>query len=226
MEAQAAAAGSEAGILTAGAAALGVDLPPARRERLLSFLAELRRWNRAYNLVSATHPAEWVARHLLDSLSIAPRLQAALTTPPHGPRRGTEPYRVLDLGSGAGLPGIPLAIALPEAHVVLLDANGKKVRFCRHAVTTLKLGNIEVVEARAERYAPRAPFDAAVTRAVGRLAQVRELVRLHCRGPLFVMKGRYPAGELAEIEDVPAEVTPLQVPGLAAERHLVLLRIG
>ena len=234
-------AGEEAAVLSAGAAELGLRLPPERSERLLGFLAELRRWNRAFNLVADASPLEWVRSHLLDSLSVAPRLLALAEGadrlgPPAGeepagasPDRG-GPFRVLDLGSGAGLPGIPLGIALPELRFVLLDGSGKKVRFCRHAVGALGLRNVGVVEDRAERYAPAEPFDAVVVRAVGSLARVRELARPHCRGPLLAMKGRFPARELKELvelegrEGVAPETARLRVPGLAAERHLVVLR--
>ena len=219
----------EAAALAAGTAELGLELPVSGEERLLSFLALLRRWNRVYNLVARASPAAaWVSAHLLDSLSIAARVRTAAAgtpaeVPSADPSRRT-PRRVLDPGSGAGLPGIPLAIALPELHFVLLDANGKKVRFCRHAAAALELHNVEVAESRLERYTPSAPFDAAAVRALGRLARVRERVRPHCRGPILAMKGRYPAGELAEIEAASAEVTRLRVPGLDAERHLVVLR--
>lgn len=218
----------EAEALAAGTAELGLELPVSGAERLLSFLALLRRWNRVYNLVARAPPAAWVSVHLLDSLSIAARVRAAAAetapeAPPADPRRRT-PRRILDPGSGAGLPGIPLAIALPELHFVLLDANGKKVRFCRQAAAALDLPNVEVAESRLERYAPSAPFDAAVVRALGPLARIRERVRPHCRGPILAMKGRYPAGELAEVEAASAEVARLRVPGLDAERCLVVLR--
>ena len=107
---------------------------------------------------------------------------------------------------------------------MLLDGNGKKARFCRHAVTALELPNVEVVEERAERYAPPAPFDAAVVRAVGSLARVRALVRPRCRGPILAMKGRYPARELEALGGAPFEAARLRIPGLDAERHLVVLR--
>ncbi len=226
----------EAEALAAGAVELGLRLPPSAPKRLLAFLAELRRWNRAWNLVSDAPPIQWVRGHVLDSLSIAPRLAAiaegadrpgpALEAGPSGGTPGGgEPFRVLDLGSGAGLPGIPLGIALPGLRFVLLDGVGKKVRFCRHAAIALGLPNVEVVEARAERYAPRAPFDAVVVRAVGTLARVRALVRPYCRGPILAMKGRYPARELEEIEGVPFEAARLRVPGREeVERHLVILR--
>ena len=220
--------------LAVGAAELGLRLPPAGVKRLLAFLAELRRWNRAYNLVADAPPLAWVRAHLLDSLAIAPRLRAFAegvdrsgSTPAGGAfgetPDGRGPYRVLDLGSGAGLPGIPLAVALPELRFVLLDANGKKARFCRHAAAALELSNVEVAEERAERYAPPAPFDAAVVRAVGSLARIRALVRPCCRGPILAMKGRYPARELEALGGVPFEAVRLRVPGLEAERHLVVL---
>ena len=227
------AAREEAKVLAAGVAALGLRLPASGPERLLAFLSELRRWNRVRNLVSDAPSLHWVRVHLLDSLSIAPRLAAlaegAGRPGPAGPSGGPPPghggpFRVLDLGSGAGLPGIPLGIALPELRFVLLDGAGKKVRFCRHAAAVLGLRNVDVVEARAERYAPSVPFDAVVVRAVGTLARVRALVRPYCRGPILAMKGRYPACELREIEGAPFEAVRLRVPGLAAERCLVILR--
>ena len=219
--------------LAAGTAGLGLRLPPSGLERLHSFLVELRRWNRAYNLVADASPLEWVTVHLLDSLSIAHRLRSVSAGPAAGARcarrpadtgpERPEPFRVLDLGSGAGLPGIPLAIALPGLHFVLLDGGGKKVRFCRHAVAALGLANVEVVQGRAERFAPAAPFDAVVVRAVGSLARIRGLVRPYCRGPILAMKGRRPDGELAELDGARFESIPLRVPGLEAERHLVIL---
>ena len=173
--------------------------------------------------------------HLLDSLAIAPRLlafaeeanrsgPASAERSPGGAPDGGGPFRVLDVGTGAGLPGIPLAVALPELRFVLLDGNGKKARFCRHAAADARLPNVEVVEERVERYAPPAPFDAAVVRAVGSLARVRTLVRPRCRGPILAMKGRYPARELEALGGVPFEAARLRVPGLEAERHLVVLR--
>ena len=255
-------------------AELGLRLPPTAEERLLAFLAELRGWNRAFNLVADATVLDWVRRHLLDSLSIAAPLRAVaaegdrsgspspgepsragsprsreggargstgfsserLRGSPWAARAGSRgsrvsgaaapsgPFRVLDLGSGAGLPGIPLAVALPALRFVLLDGNGKKARFCRHVVAALGLANVEVVEGRAEGYAPSPPFDAAVVRAVGSLAGVRALVRPCCGGPILAMKGRYPDRELEELEGAPFETARLRVPGLEAERHLVILR--
>ena len=224
----------EAKVLAAGVDELGLHLPACGADRLLAFLTELRRWNRAYNLVADASPTEWIRSHLLDSLSIADRcriLGAGAIRPgsstaaglPPGAAPPAGPFRILDLGTGAGLPGIPLAIALPELRFVLLEGNGKRARFCRHAVAVLGLPNVDVVEERAERYAPRVPFDAAVVRAVGSLARIRELVRPYCRGPILAMKGRYPARELETLEGVPFEVVRVRVPDLAAERCLVTL---
>lgn len=225
-----------AAALAAGAASLGLGLPPSAHERLLAFAGELARWNRLHNLVADASPQVLVRRHLLDSLGAAPALRRLLPLPPRplpaappppssppSPPATPTPPRVLDLGSGAGLPGIPLAIALPEARFALLEANGKKARFCRHAAGALGLGNVEVVEARAERYAPPAPFDAAVARALGSLERVLALARPLVRGPLLAMKGRFPAAELAAVADAAPEVVRLEVPGLDAERHLVVL---
>ena len=218
------AAGEAATALAAGVAELDLRLPPPAEERLLAFLAELRRWNRAYNLVAEAPVLDWVRSHLLDSLSIAAPLRVLAAEAGEGAARSAGPFRVLDLGSGAGLPGIPLAVALPELRFVLLDGNGKRARFCRHAVRALGIPNVEVVEGRVEGGTLPPPFDAAVVRAVGSLARVRELVRPCCRGPILAMKGRYPARELEELEGVRFETARLRVPGLEAERHLVILR--
>jgi len=219
-----------AGTLAAGAAGLGLRLPSDAVERLLAFLAELHRWNRAYNLVADASPLTWLRAHVLDSLSVAPLLRDLvreyhrISGPVVATDRPAGPRRVLDLGTGAGLPGLPLAIALPELRFVLLDSNGKKVRFCRHAVAALGLANVEVVQGRAEGYTPVLPFDAAVARAVGSLVRVRTLVRPFCPGPILVMKGRRPTSELAALGETACETVPLRVPGLDAERQLVILR--
>ncbi len=222
-----------AAVLSAGVVWLGLGLPYSAHERLLAFAGELERWNRLHNLVADASPQVLVRNHLLDSLSAAPTLRRQLSllpqllptllSSPGRPSPPAAPPRVLDLGSGAGLPGIPLAIAIPEARFTLLEANGKKARFCRHAAASLGLANVEVAETRAERYAPPAPFDAAVARALGSLERVLALARPLVRGPLVAMKGRFPAAELTAVEDAAPEVVRLEVPGLDAERHLVVL---
>ena len=215
--------GDEAAALAAGLVDLGFEDAASLEAPLHAFIRELVRWNRAFNLVSAGAADALVPAHVLDSLSIVPYLRArlsprALAAPPPGGER-----LVLDLGTGAGLPGIPLAIAMPDVRFVLLDANGKRVRFCRHVETTLGLANVEVVQARAEGYEAPRPFDAVVVRAVGSLARLRGLAGRHCAGPVLAMKGRYPAAELAEIDARTATVERLRVPGLDAERHLVIM---
>lgn len=188
----------------------GLDVPPTAAAQLADYLLLLERWNRTYNLTAVRHGADMIHRHIVDSLVILPWVR--------GPR-------VLDVGSGAGLPGIPLAIGRPALHVVLLDSSAKRVRFMRQAVAELNLGNVEVAHGRVEDYRPEALFDSVVARAFAALAElVRKAGRL-CRGEgrLLAMKGTYPAAELAEL---PATyrvegVYQLQVPGLDAERHLV-----
>lgn len=179
-------------------------------EKLQRYLHQLERWNRSYNLTSIKDPAEMVRRHLLDSLAVSPWIG-----------RG----RLLDAGTGAGLPGIPLAICRPELEVVLLDSTGKKVRFLNHVRRDLGLENIVPVQERLESYRPDAPFDTIISRAFSSLADFA-LASRHLDCPrLLAMKGRYPADEL---EDLPAwvqvdSIEKLAVPGLQEDRHLVMM---
>jgi 16S rRNA (guanine527-N7)-methyltransferase len=196
--------------LEAGLAALG--LAPALAEPLLAYLALLDRWNRTYNLTAIRHPREMVSRHLLDSLAMHPYVQA-----------GT----LADLGTGAGLPGIPLAIAQPALQVTLVESNGKKARFMREALRTLGLDNARVAEARIEALDRPGAFDAITARALATLPLILELGGdlLAPGGTLLAMKGAVPIDEIAAL---PAgwqveRIEPLQVPGLAAERHLVVV---
>ncbi|WP_246120671.1 16S rRNA (guanine(527)-N(7))-methyltransferase RsmG [Luteimonas granuli] len=197
--------------LDAGLAALGLDASlaaPLRR-----YLELLARWNRTYNLTAIRDPGEMVTLHLLDSLSM------------HAHVRGVA--RLADLGTGAGLPGIPLAIALPELQVTLVESNGKKARFLREAVRTLGLANVRVAESRAEALDMPGAFDAITARAMATLADL-VTVGGHLLAPggrLLAMKGARPDAEIADLPPgwrVEA-VHPLAVPGLAAERHLVVV---
>ena len=196
------------GQLLDGLAALALPAPLV--EPLLAYLDELLKWNAAYNLTSVREPGAMVTRHLLDSLVLQPHI--------HGP--------LLDVGSGAGLPGIPLAIANPALAVTVLDSNGKKARFLRHAVRTLKLDNVAVVEARAEDYVPAQPFAAITSRAFTSLGDFFRLTdHLLARdGQWLAMKGKL---DTQETQDLPAGVgivdtKQLKVPGLAEARHLVI----
>jgi 16S rRNA (guanine527-N7)-methyltransferase len=191
---------------------VGMPLAPPVQEAMLAYIELLARWNRVYNLTAVRDPGQMVARHLADSLSVAPYLQ--------GPR-------VLDVGSGAGLPGIPLALACPRWRFWLLDSNAKKTRFMTQAAGELALNNVSVVHARVEAYRPGFAFDTIVCRAFARLAEIaaatRHLYRAGSR--LVAMKGEYPADELRELPDdfAPSAVEALSVPGLDAARHVVCI---
>ena len=197
--------------LVSGAERLGIELDQNQTGRLIEFVALLERWNRRFNLTAIREPEAMIAGHLLDSLSVLPHLR--------GPR-------VADVGSGAGLPGLPLAVAEPALEVLLIDSNGKKVRFMNEAVRHLGLENVAVRRGRVEDYRPTAPFDTVVIRAV---AALPKLVRLagHLVAPsgaMLAQKGRYPGQELDALpKDWRAEVIELDVPGIDKERHLVLL---
>lgn len=200
--------GREAQTLEAGLAAL--MLPAGLAAPLLAYLAELEKWNAAYNLTAVRDPQDMVTRHLLDSLVMVPHVRGPL----------------LDAGSGAGLPGIPLAIARPELAVTVLDSNGKKARFLRHAVRALKLDNVAVVEGRVEDHHPAAPYAAITSRAFAALGDFFRLTGhlLAADGQWLAMKGKL---DDLETQDLPAGVgivdtKTLKVPGLAEARHLVV----
>jgi len=196
--------------LHAGLARLGLEAPA---EPLLAYLRLLARWNRAYNLTSVDEPRAMVTHHLLDSLAVMPAVE--------GPR-------VLDVGTGAGLPGIPLALALPACDFTLLDSNSKKTRFVTQAVLELGLRNVTVVHQRVEEYRPPTCFNTVVARAYAALGSWLAQTRIPgCPGGLYLaMKGVFPAAELEGLPEgfVLEGVTPLEVPGLAAARHLVRVR--
>ena len=195
--------------LEAGLAQL--SLAPALAGPLLDYLALLARWNATYNLTAIRDPREMLAKHLLDSLAM---------------QRFVRELRTLaDLGTGPGLPGIPLAIATPGLQVTLVESNGKKARFLREAVRQLKLGNVQVAESRIEAFQPGATFDAITARALATLPLILELGG-HLPGPdgrLLAMKGVVPEDEIAALPPGwrVSAIHPLQVPGLPAERHLV-----
>jgi 16S rRNA (guanine527-N7)-methyltransferase len=198
--------------LTQGLAALGLPLDGAVQTKLLAYLDLLGKWNRTYNLTAVRDPAQMVTRHLLDSLAVAPYV--------HGPR-------VLDIGTGAGLPGIPLALALPDLHFTLLDSNAKKTRFIRHATATLAIENIEVIQARVEQFRPRWKFDTLISRAFSDIPAMLDASRHLCgeQGQFLAMKGAIPEAELARIPDefTVMAVQALAVPGLDAQRHLIII---
>lgn len=199
-------------ILAAGIVALGLDLPPDTQAKLLAYLALLVKWNRIYNLTAVRREEDMVTQHLLDSLAVLPYLEAT---------------RLADVGSGAGLPGLVLAIARPQLEVVSIESNQKKSAFQQQARIELGLANVAVHCGRVEALNPAAPLDAVISRAFSDLAlfvrSAGHLVR--AGGSLLAMKGVLPAAELAALPAGwrLAAAHPLAVPGLAAQRHLIVL---
>ncbi len=197
--------------LDAGLRALRLDASLA--EPLTRYLALLLRWNATYNLTAIRDPREMVTKHLLDSLAMAPFVASVST--------------LADLGTGAGLPGIPLAIALPGLRVTLVESNGKKARFMREAVRTLGLGNAEVAESRIEALNRPNAFTAITARALATLPQILSLGGhlLAADGVLLAMKGARPDDEIAALPTGWAlrDMHALKVPGLDAERHLIVI---
>jgi 16S rRNA (guanine527-N7)-methyltransferase len=196
-----------------GLAAMGIDLPAPARARLAQHLELIAKWNRVHNLTAVRETEQMVVLHLLDSLAALPHLEGAET--------------ILDVGTGPGLPGIPLAIARPEARVTLLDSSHKKCAFLQQAKTELALDNVSVVCDRVEQWKPEAKFDAVVSRAFSDLGdfvtQARHLVAPG--GRLLAMKGVYPFDEIARVPVTHrvARVLELHVPKLDAKRHLVFV---
>jgi 16S rRNA (guanine527-N7)-methyltransferase len=197
---------------------LGVALSADQAEKLLRLLDELTKWNRTHNLTAITHRDEMITHHLLDSLSVHTAL---------------EGVTVADVGTGAGFPGLPLAVVNPDRAFTLIDSNNKKVRFVAHAARTLGLTNVTAVHGRAEAgvaAAANAPatFDTVVARAFAALPELLEIVAPLC-GPhtrVLAMKGKRPDAEIAAVPSSwrVIETRALDVPGLNAERHLVLLQ--
>ncbi|MGH8249736.1 MAG: 16S rRNA (guanine(527)-N(7))-methyltransferase RsmG [Steroidobacteraceae bacterium] len=198
--------------LLAGAQELGIALEAGQAERLLRLVAELRDWNTRMNLTAITGPADIVDKHLLDSLTLRPHL--------HG-------RRIADVGSGAGFPGLPLALVDPAREFTLIEATGKKLRFIEHAIETLGIGNAGAVGERAEAYRPQKPFDCVIARALGRIGDFLRVAAHLCArdGRMLAMKGRHPTDELAALPRGwrVGAVHDLRVPGLAAARCVVVL---
>ncbi len=199
-------------ILDNGLDVLGIASTPAQQAQALAYIGLIEKWNRVDNLTAISDPAQMVSHHLLDSLTVHPHLPPAQT--------------VLDAGSGAGLPGIPLAIFNPTISFTLLDAAAKRVRFMRHAVTTLGLDNVTVEQGRAQAFRPDNRFDLIISRAFTSTAEfaLQTAPALAHGGRLLAMKGKLPEKELSALPaNFEYTVVPLQVPGLAAERHLITI---
>jgi 16S rRNA (guanine527-N7)-methyltransferase len=200
--------------LERGVDELGVELQPQARSQLLAYAALMAKWNKAYNLTAVRDPLAIVSHHLLDSLATLPQLPMS------------ETGALADVGSGAGLPGIPLAIARPAWHIVLAEANQKKAAFLRQATIELGLRNARVQEGRVESWHPESLFTVVISRAFARLAQfARACAHLvSSDGSLVAMKGALRADELAEMRGWDCTTVELRVPLLDAVRHLVICR--
>ena len=203
--------------LETGLAALGLEVDREGRQKLLAYLALLDKWNRVYNLTAIRAQGDMLTHHLFDSLALAPHLDRA------------APASVLDVGSGGGLPGIPLAIVRPALPVTLIDAVAKKTAFLTQAKGELGLANLGVVTGRVQDFRPPGGFAAIVSRAFATLADFVRASRhlLAPGGRFYAMKGKFPEGEIAALpKDVAAaESLALSVPGVAAQRHLIVMEV-
>ncbi|MGE5170975.1 MAG: 16S rRNA (guanine(527)-N(7))-methyltransferase RsmG [Rudaea sp.] len=199
-------------------AELELPLAASAREKLDAYLDLLAKWNRVYNLTAIRDRARMQSHHVADALAVLPHL-------PDAPG-----LRLLDVGAGGGIPGIPLAIARPGWQVVLVEANGKKAAFLTQVAIELRLSNARVVESRIEDYPGGAAFDVVICRAFADLATFARLARPHVAsaGVIVAMKGALPRDEVAALpSEVVVTATPaLAVPGLDAERHLVIMRVA
>ncbi|WP_278378339.1 16S rRNA (guanine(527)-N(7))-methyltransferase RsmG [Stutzerimonas kunmingensis] len=206
---------SHAAELVRGAQALGVELSEGQQQQLLAYLALLIKWNKAYNLTAVRDPDEMVSRHLLDSLSVVSFVAESGQT-------------WLDVGSGGGMPGVPLAIMFPDRSFTLLDSNGKKTRFVTQVKLELKLANLEVVHSRVEQFQPAEAFDGITSRAFSSLEDFASWTRHlgNTQTRWLAMKGVQPDDELQRL---PADFRldachVLKVPGCQGQRHLLILR--
>ena len=197
-----------------GVNALCVELTDGQLDKLVQYVVLLAKWNKTYNLTAIKEPEQMVSRHILDSISIAPYITSA---------------RILDVGSGPGLPGIPLAILYPDKQIATLDSNGKKTRFMTQAKTELDLANLTVINDRVESYSPEQLFDEVTSRAFSSLVDMVEGTRhlLSESGVYLAMKGLYPEEELSELMkqtncELVKSIT-LKVPGNEGTRHLLIL---
>ena len=199
-------------ILEAGMQQMEVEYSSEQRDMLLAYLQLLMTWNKAYNLTAIRDPGEMIKLHLLDSLAVLPHISGK---------------RLIDVGTGAGLPGIPLAIMCPERDFTLLDSNGKKTRFLFQARCDLGLSNLKEINSRVENHQPEVPYDAVLSRAFTSVADMVNKCShlLSPEGLFLAMKGKFPQSELSEVgKDYKVNAShTLQVPGVDGERHLIVI---
>ncbi len=200
--------------LKLGLAALNITLSADQQQCLLQYVVLLNKWNKVYNLTAVREPERMIGLHILDSLAVLPHLG--------------NPHRVLDVGTGAGLPGMALAIARPDVHITMLDSLQKKTTFVRQAIGELSLSNAEVVCERVEQFKPAEKFDIVISRAFAELADfVNGAAHLVTdEGRMFAMKGQHPVDEIARL---PAgfeveKTIELRVPQIEGQRHLLVIK--
>ncbi len=192
---------------------VGIELTPQQLAQQVALVEQLHKWNKAYNLTSVRDPQQMLSRHIIDSLVVLPFL--------HG-------SRFIDVGTGPGLPGLPLAIARPDWHFVLLDSLGKRIRFIRQVCHLLNITNVTAVQSRVEDYHDQQQFDGVISRAFASLNDMLSWCQHlpNADGCFYALKGQYPSDELAALDsayEVNA-VTKLQVPEAEGERHLVTIK--
>jgi 16S rRNA (guanine527-N7)-methyltransferase len=196
--------------LRAGIADMGLDVSANHQQKLLEYVALIEKWNAVHNITAIRNPLDMVTLHILDSLSVMPYIKC---------------NRLLDVGAGAGLPSVVLAICMPDLQVTAVDTVQKKVSFMRQVKAQLKLNNLTVVHARIEHFKPAAKFDVIISRAFSEIGLLVKLTKhlLAKDGLWFAMKGIIPLQELENAKIVPSEIKVLSVAGLEAERHLVVI---
>lgn len=197
-------------LLKKGILDLQLSLDDQQIDQIEKFVNILMKWNKAFNLTAIVEPSEIITHHILDSLSIVPFIRGK---------------KILDVGSGAGLPGIPCAIALRDHKFVMLDSNGKKTRFMTQAIGELKIKNASVIQSRIEDFKPEECFEVITARAFAAIEKIVTVTKqqICADGELLIMKGIYPQAELQNISNH-AKVYPLSVPGLNEQRHLVCIK--
>lgn len=197
-------------ILQQGLNQLDISADENKIDSLLAFIKLIEKWNKAYNLTSVRKPEEMMRLHILDSLTVLPFIQGE---------------RVADIGTGAGFPGIPLAIFMPDVEFTLVDSNSKKTRFVQQAILELKLQNVNVIHSRVEKFHSEELFSTVIMRAFSSLQNIILLTEhlLQDQGVLLAMKGQKPESELNEISQS-YSIIPLQVPGVEAERCLIRIQ--
>lgn len=200
-------------ILSDGLSAMDLTLSNEQQQQLVDYVARIHKWNKAFNLTSVRDPEQMMVKHILDSLAVAPHIDG---------------NNLIDVGTGPGLPGIPLAIVYPDKHFTLLDSLGKRVRFMKQCAFEMKLTNITPIQSRVEEHIPQQYYDAVLSRAFASLKDMLHWCQhlVDSEGKFLALKGQYPADEIAELGEnfAVTRSVKLTVPGLEGERHLLTVQ--